>query len=371
MTTSVWSECSTVLCCPVSKGPLTLLRAEELGSINQAMAKGELLLADGSRVAMKLTQFALGSSDRRYIYRLEDGIPWLLPALAIVRAEDAKMTGLDATRRIVQTFYDEFGWVKNNAGFYNDTSEFTDVRPTSQKYWSACNSRITAQLRSGTYLLDAASGAIPSVSYLEFSKNYKFRVCLDFSIRALREAQRKLGECGLCVLGDLTNLPFASGSIDDAISLHTLYHVPAADQATAVAELVRVVRPGGRVVIVSEWDKSPLMDWIARTHNALGRVKRAMLGRKRAVTSAASSHATRPPLYYSPTSYGWFAENVRDRYHAELRLWSSTGTDFHKRYFSDTKVGRFMARFLLNIEGALEPLAARLGEYPMFVISKR
>ncbi|HYL98701.1 MAG TPA: hypothetical protein VEZ90_07080, partial [Blastocatellia bacterium] len=131
MTRSVWAECSTLLCCPVSRGALTLLQPDELGSINEAIARDALFHADGSRVTLKLTQFALGASDRRYIYRLEDGIPWLLPALAIVRAEDAKMGGLEMNRQVVQTFYDEFGWVKNNAGFYNDTSEFTDVRPTS------------------------------------------------------------------------------------------------------------------------------------------------------------------------------------------------------------------------------------------------
>jgi ubiquinone/menaquinone biosynthesis C-methylase UbiE len=79
----------------------------------------------------------------------------------------------------------------------------------------------------------------------------------------------------------MTHLPFASGSIDDAISLHTLYHVPAADQAAAVAELVRVLRPGGRVVIVCKWDKSSVMDWLFRVRSSLGSVKQAILGEKR------------------------------------------------------------------------------------------
>jgi ubiquinone/menaquinone biosynthesis C-methylase UbiE/uncharacterized protein YbaR (Trm112 family) len=371
MATNVWSECAPILRCPVSRGPLTLLRAEELGSINEAIANGKRLHADGSRVAMKLTQLALGSADRRYVYRLEDGISWLLPALAIVWAGDAKVSGLDANRQMVQTFYDEFGWVKNNAGVYNDTSTHTDLRTTSQDYGSACNSRIAEHLRGGTYLLDAASGAIPLASYLEFSKGYKFRVCLDFSIQALREAQKKLGDRGLYVLGDMTSLPIASESIDDAISLHTLYHVPPPDQATAVAELVRVVRPGGGVVIVCKWDRSPLMVWVFRAHRALGAIKRAILGRKRAVASAARSSEARPPLYHATQSYRWFVENVRDRHHAELRLWSSTSTEFHETFFSDTPAGRFMARLVLKTESALESLASRFGVYPMFVISKK
>ena len=369
MGTDSWSECATILRCPMSGGSLSLLSAEELCSTNQAIANGKLVHADGSPIAMKLTQSAWGSEDRRYVYRLEDGISSLLPALAIVRAEDAHLSGLNTNRQMVQKFYDEYGWLKNSAGFYNDTSQFTDVRSTSQDYDSACNSRIGKQLRGGTYLLDAASGSIPHASYLKFSKDYKFRVCLDFSIQALREAQRKLGDRGLYVLGDMANLPLSSESIDDAISLHTLYHVPAEDQATAVAELVRVVSPGGRVVIVSKWDTSLLMVWMLRVRRPFGAIKRAMLRRNGVVAPTAGTSEARP-IYYAPQSYRWFVENVRDRHHAKLRLWSSTSTAFHEKYFSDSPAGRLMARLVLATESALEPLAARFGEYPMFVIPK-
>jgi ubiquinone/menaquinone biosynthesis C-methylase UbiE len=276
---------------------------------------------------------------------------------------------LDPDRQIVQKFYDEFGWIKNNAGFYNDTSTFVDVRSTSQQYDSMCNSRIAKQLRDGTYLLDAASGAIPHESYIAFSKDYRLRVCLDFSIRALREAKRKLGDRGVYVLGDMTNLPIATDSIDDAVSLHTIYHVPAAKQAGAIAELVRVVRPGGRVVIVSKWDKSPLMDWVFRTRRAVDILKRTIVGSKQSV-AAAPLDGEAPPLYSAPQNYRWFIENVRGPYHAELRLWSATSPRFHKMYFSDMVGGRLMAYLVLKIENALEPLAARFGQYPMFVISK-
>lgn len=367
MTTDILSQCS-ILRCPVSRASLTLLRPDELGSINDAIATGTLLHANGSHIGLKLTQ-GLGSHDRRYLYRLEDGICWLLPALAIVRPEDANVPDLDPNRQIVQKFYDEFGWIKNNAGFYHDTSTFVDVRSTSQQYDSMCNSRIAKQLRGGAYLLDAASGAIPHESYIAFSKDYKFRVCLDFSIRALREAKRKLGDRGVYVLGDMTNLPIASDSIDDAVSLHTIYHVPAAEQAGAIAELVRVVRPGGRVVIVSMWDKSLLMDWVFRTRRALDIVKGTIVGSKQSVATK-PLNGEAPPLYGAPQTYLWFVENVRDPYHAELRLWSATSPGFHRMCFSDTAGGRLMAHLVLKIENALEPLAARFGQYPMFVISK-
>lgn len=54
-------------------------------------------------------------------------------------------------------------------------------------------------------------------------------------------------------LGDVQDLPFAAGSFDCALAAWMLYHV--ADLELALAELVRVLRPGGRLVAVTNhWD---------------------------------------------------------------------------------------------------------------------
>lgn len=50
--------------------------------------------------------------------------------------------------------------------------------------------------------------------------------------------------------GDGTQLPFASGSFDLAGTLRTLHHVEAPERV--IAELARVVRPGGRVLVVDQ-----------------------------------------------------------------------------------------------------------------------
>jgi ubiquinone/menaquinone biosynthesis C-methylase UbiE len=52
------------------------------------------------------------------------------------------------------------------------------------------------------------------------------------------------------VEGDATKLPFGYGSFDLAGSLRTLHHIPRPE--LAVAELARVTRPGGRLVVVDQ-----------------------------------------------------------------------------------------------------------------------
>jgi ubiquinone/menaquinone biosynthesis C-methylase UbiE len=60
------------------------------------------------------------------------------------------------------------------------------------------------------------------------------------------------------VVGDVVHLPVPTNSCDLAYAMHMLYHVP--DQQRAVAELRRVVRPGGTLLAStnSEHDKQEL-----------------------------------------------------------------------------------------------------------------
>jgi ubiquinone/menaquinone biosynthesis C-methylase UbiE len=51
------------------------------------------------------------------------------------------------------------------------------------------------------------------------------------------------------VNGDVTALPFPAAAFDVVLAPHMLYHV--ADRTTAVRELRRVLRPGGRAVVVT------------------------------------------------------------------------------------------------------------------------
>lgn len=51
------------------------------------------------------------------------------------------------------------------------------------------------------------------------------------------------------VLGDVQDLPFADATFDCAVAAWMLYHVP--DVEGGIAELARVLRPGGRLVAVT------------------------------------------------------------------------------------------------------------------------
>jgi malonyl-CoA O-methyltransferase len=89
---------------------------------------------------------------------------------------------------------------------------------------------------------------------------------LDISERMLRFVPAGIGP----VAGSMTHLPFASDSFDAAYATESLEH--AVEIKSAVTEMCRVVKPGGRIVIIDknaeqfgrlrtpEWEK-----WFTRT----------------------------------------------------------------------------------------------------------
>jgi ubiquinone/menaquinone biosynthesis C-methylase UbiE len=74
---------------------------------------------------------------------------------------------------------------------------------------------------------------------------------VDFAPAMLVAARRKAAAQGLAIRfeeGDAENLPFPPGSFDLAISRHVLWTLPHPE--AAIDEWIRVLRPGGRLVIV-------------------------------------------------------------------------------------------------------------------------
>lgn len=67
-----------ILCCPVSKTPVRLLARNELDAVNSAIAQGQVDTVAGSPVQAPLSE-GLITTDRKVIYRIEDGIPVMLP----------------------------------------------------------------------------------------------------------------------------------------------------------------------------------------------------------------------------------------------------------------------------------------------------
>ena len=66
-----------ILCCPVSKTPLTVLGQQKLTKLNTSIENGDALYVDGENVTDPL-QEGLITEDGKVIYPVQDDIPILL-----------------------------------------------------------------------------------------------------------------------------------------------------------------------------------------------------------------------------------------------------------------------------------------------------
>lgn len=67
-----------ILCCPVSKTPVRPLSKHELDALNAAIAAGQVESVAGVAWQQRVSE-GLITTDSKVIYRVEDGIPVMLP----------------------------------------------------------------------------------------------------------------------------------------------------------------------------------------------------------------------------------------------------------------------------------------------------
>jgi ubiquinone/menaquinone biosynthesis C-methylase UbiE len=75
-------------------------------------------------------------------------------------------------------------------------------------------------------------------------------VGVDVTATMLRHAQAKLGHAVSIVAGDVAHLPFRSEAFDVVVSASSFHYWT--DPSAGLAEVARVLRPGGRLV-VTDW----------------------------------------------------------------------------------------------------------------------
>jgi ubiquinone/menaquinone biosynthesis C-methylase UbiE len=105
--------------------------------------------------------------------------------------------------------------------------------------------------RTDSQVVDVATGTGEQAR--AFATNCKQVVGVDLSDAMLRVARAKSPLPGLTyVQADATSLPFDDGSFDVASISFALHEMPATIRAATLAEMLRVTKPGGIVVVV-DW----------------------------------------------------------------------------------------------------------------------
>ena len=133
-------------------------------------------------------------------------------------------------------------------------AEFANIAKSEREFWwyrgmQAIVTRMLSYYRAGGKVrlgLDAGCGTGYLSMVLQKERGWPM-VALDLSAQGLAYA-RKTG-AGQPVQGDIVALPFRDESFDMVASMDALSHMPRGEEGPAIAELARVLRPGGLLAL--------------------------------------------------------------------------------------------------------------------------
>jgi ubiquinone/menaquinone biosynthesis C-methylase UbiE len=160
------------------------------------------------------------------------------------------------------------------------TPDLSAIKTRQQAAWSAGNYAVVGttlqivgemlceavDVKSGEHVLDVAAGN--GNATLAAARRYAAVTSTDYVPALLDSAQRRAEAEGLAIdfrVADAENLPFPDGAFDVALSTFGVMFTP--DQERAASELLRVVRPGGRIGLAN-WTPS---GFIGQVFATLGR----------------------------------------------------------------------------------------------------
>jgi SAM-dependent methyltransferase len=270
------------------------------------------------------------------------------------------------TKQQVREFYDQIGWSQIGEGVYQN-ARYEDLRPVAREYIHKSHLRVKRHLApSGDFLLDAGSGPVQYPEYLTYSENYRYRVCADISITALREARQRLGEHGLFVVADIANLPFKEGAFDGIVSLHTIHHLPLSEHRRAYLELYRVLKPGRSAVVVNGWHKPRLM----QAFEPLIRLGRLLTGRSKKRKKDWLAEDAPEGTFVEKMTPPWLKRELDGVLEFRIYPWRSLSTRFMRWFIRPRLGGKIILRLVFWLEERFPRFFGENGQYPMIVFNK-
>lgn len=180
----------------------------------------------------------------------------------------ALMTNLDPTQR-VRAFYRQYAPRYDQQAAYYDRVLLGDGRA-----WACAQSRGA--------VLEVAIGTGRNLPYYPHDRRLTGIDLTPEMLRLARDRARDLGVAVALLVADAQALPFGAASFDSVVCTLGLNAIP--DDRAAVAEMYRVLRPGGRLVLLGH---------VASPYWAVRAVQRWI---ERWLLSIAGDHQTRQPL---------------------------------------------------------------------------
>jgi ubiquinone/menaquinone biosynthesis C-methylase UbiE len=273
------------------------------------------------------------------------------------------MSGSERTRR----FYDDRGWKKEQGATLDQRlfgpKELGPIRVALQNLHIKRLRDAAASPGSPLSLLECGCGGNPRRELLSVCSHY---TGVDFSTTGLEVARASFADAEVpheFRLADICNLPFQAGTFDVAYSAHVIYHLddPAA-QELAIAEMLRVVRPGGVVILITA-NPRPLA--------FPGRMLRRMVADTPVLGPWLNRLRTKQPLPFKPMTLRWMRQQLERGGPVEQVTAGIATVDFYQHVSEFKPFGRLLWKSIAWLDVNFPRLAVYCGNYVMLVCRKR
>jgi ubiquinone/menaquinone biosynthesis C-methylase UbiE len=269
----------------------------------------------------------------------------------------------------VSKFYNKLGW-ETDVGITEDARRFEDLRESAKDYLSRCRLRVLRHIpETGENILDMASGPIQYEEYLEYSKNFKKRYCVDLSSTALEDAKKKIGDHGVFLNGSFFDIPLDENFFDCAISLHTIYHIDKDKQEEAVRKLIYVTKPGQPIIVVYS-NPSKIFKWVSR----LIRLPFLLLRKPKELLEKLIKKSVQKKdldLYFYTHPIKWWNRFGDVATNIKIMPWRSLNTDIQKCLIPNNEMGKKMFDVIFNLEERFPNFFVKYFCYSIIIITKR
>jgi ubiquinone/menaquinone biosynthesis C-methylase UbiE len=263
-------------------------------------------------------------------------------------------------------FYNTVGW-ETEEEITEDAKRNEDLREHAKEYVSKCRLRVLSHIpENGVNILDMASGPIQYKEYLEYSRNFKKRYCVDLSSGALESAKKKIGDHGVFLHGSFFDIPLEEHFFDCAVSLHTIYHIDKDKQEEAVRKLIKVTKPGKPVIIVYSNPNAIVSS--LQPSLPLRVLRRAISFLKKPETITKKEEDL--SLYFHAHPIEWW-NRFSDIASVKILPWRSFESSIQKRLIPNNKIGRKMFDILFTLEERFPDFFVKHFQYPMMILTKR
>ena len=259
----------------------------------------------------------------------------------------------------IREFYDETGW-----NLVGDTTtdaiineNFTEV---AREYVHKIRNRISEEIGSGANLLDIGCGPIQYPEYLDYSKNFDKRVCVDLSKKALDIAKSKIGDHGAFFVGDYLDIKTGYEPYSGATLINVLYHVDILDQEKMVRKILSELEVGKVLVVVYSNPKS----FSSRLNMILVFIKRLL----RLLFQRKNFNSQSNPIYFRRHNLD-FWQLFQDESSVKIRAWRTFTPAIEKVLFRRFFMGKGFLDLLYKIEKYR--FWAKVAEYQIITLSKK